>query len=69
MEKLASDHQLSSAELQNISRYGFAVASAVPSLGLDKAEVVKRASVYGKAISNRHTALVALFRQNVSAPA
>jgi hypothetical protein len=72
MNKLASDAKLTLAQRKNIARYGFITASSVPSLGLNKDEVVKRASAFNAVIEKaaaRHTRLVEMLREHVLAPA
>ena len=72
MDKLASDAKLTLAQRKNIARYGFIAASSVPSLGLNKDEVMKRASVFNTVIEKaaaRHMRLVEMLREHITAPA
>lgn len=70
MNKLAADHKLTTAQRVNIAHYGFAVASSIPALGLNKEQVIKRASVFRNFLEKkaaRHDRLVAIFREHVTA--
>ena len=72
MDKLASDVKLTIPQRLNIARYGFVTASSVPSLGLNKDEVVKRASVFNSVLEKaaaRHSRLVEMLRSHVTTPA
>lgn len=72
MDKLASSTALTNPQRLNIARYGFLTASSVPSLGLNKDEVMKRASVFDgilKKAAARHNRLVEMLREHVTAPA
>ena len=72
MDKLASDVKLTAPQRMNIARYGFITASSVPSLGLNKDEVVKRAGVFNGVIEKaaaRHNRLVEMLREHVTATA
>jgi hypothetical protein len=69
MNKLAADQKLTTAQRVNIAHYGFAVASSVPSLGLNNEQVVKRASQFRQFIDRRaarHDRLVQIFREHVA---
>lgn len=72
MDKIASDAKLTLPQRLNIARYGFITASSVPSLGLNKDEVVKRATVFNGVIEKaaaRHSRLVEMLREHITAPA